>query len=174
MRMVMRMPMWRVALLAVVASFVFAQELPQLKTPAPAPEQPLPFSHSKHISNGLECRQCHPMKDPGDFAEIVGTEVCMTCHVAIKTDSPHIQKLTSYHKSGEAIPWQPVYRLPDYLFFSHSVHTKQVGAKCEACHGPVGERQVLARERDISMAACMECHRAKAASIACDFCHETR
>ncbi len=114
------------------------------------------------------------MSDPGDFAEIVGTDVCMTCHIAIKTDSAAIQKLASFHKNGEEIPWEPVYRLADYMYFSHAVHTKQVKAQCEACHGPVGERSTLARERDISMAACMDCHRAKNASIACDYCHETR
>jgi hypothetical protein len=154
--------------------FGLAQQLPPLKNPAPPPEQPLPFSHRTHVEKGLECRQCHPMSDPGDFAEIVGTDVCMTCHAAIKTDSAAIQKLASYHKSGQEIPWQPVYRLADYMFFSHAVHTKQVKAKCEDCHGPVGERQSLAKEKDTSMAACMDCHRARGASLACDYCHEAR
>jgi hypothetical protein len=153
-----------VVTLALLAFSGLAQQLPPLKNPAPPPEQPLPFSHRTHIGKGLECQQCHPMSDPGDFAEIVGTEVCMICHTAIKTDSPAIQKLTSFHKSGEEIPWQPVYRLADYMYFSHAVHTKQVKAKCEDCHGPVGEREALAKEKDISMAAC----------LACDYCHEPR
>ena len=174
MRMEMRMPVWRVALLAVAALCAVAQELPPLKTPPPPPEQPIPFSHRTHVKISLECQQCHPMADPGDFAGIEGTEECMTCHSAIKIESAAIQKLASYHESGQDIPWQPVYRLPDYMFFSHAVHTKRVKAKCDACHGPVGERETLAREKDISMPACMECHRAKGASIACDFCHEAR
>ena len=46
--------------------------------------------------------------------------------------------------------------------------------KCEACHGPVRERDVMRKEKDISMAACMDCHRARQASIACNYCHEQR
>ncbi len=168
------MRMRRLSLVAVAALLGLAQELPPLKKPPPPPEQPLPFSHRTHVKIALKCEQCHTMSDPGDFAGIEGTDECMTCHAAIKIDSAAIQKLTSYHESGKEIPWEPVYRLPDYMFFSHAVHTKQVKAKCEACHGAVGEREFLAKERDTSMAACMDCHRARGASIACDYCHEAR
>ena len=151
-----------------------AQGLPPLKTVAPPPQQPLPFSHHTHVSQGLKCVECHAVPDPGDFAEIATTEKCMSCHVAIKTDSPHIQKLTDFHKRGEAIPWEPVYLVPDYVFFSHRVHLDKAQAQCTDCHGPVGEREALAKEREISMAACMDCHRAKSASIECNFCHDPR
>ena len=160
--------------IAAAISVVPAQELPALKKIAPAPAQPIPFPHRTHVKNGLECGQCHPMPEPGDFMEIAGTEFCMNCHAAIKTDSPAIQKLTAFHNDKAPIEWEPVYLIPQYVFFSHKVHTTEAKIKCEACHGPVGERLALAKEKDTSMAGCMDCHRAAGASLACNFCHEPR
>jgi hypothetical protein len=157
-----------------LGSQAFSQGLPELKNVGPAPAQPIPFQHNKHVSQGLKCLDCHPVPDPGDFAEIVSTERCMLCHSSIKTDSPAIQKLTEYHKQGERVPWEPVYLIADYVYFSHKQHLSRAGAQCADCHGPVGEREFLAKERDISMAACMDCHRAKSASLECNFCHEPR
>ena len=151
-----------------------AQSLPPLKRIPPVPEQPIPFSHRTHVSKGLECKQCHPIPEPGDFAEIVATEKCMSCHTSIKADAPAIQKLAAYHQKGEEVPWEPVYLIPDYVFFNHSVHINKAGAECQSCHGPVGEREVLAKERDISMAACMDCHRATGGSLDCAYCHDPR
>ncbi|MBI4910925.1 MAG: cytochrome c3 family protein [Acidobacteria bacterium] len=140
----------------------------------PAPEQPLPFSHRKHAAQKLACRQCHPMPDPGDFATIPATTVCMACHIAIKKDSPHIVKLTAYHAGGGKVPWARVYRVPDYVFFNHKAHVNAKDMNCGSCHGPVEERDALRREKDIGMQACMECHRSRSVSVACDFCHEPK
>ncbi|MGH9721844.1 MAG: cytochrome c3 family protein [Bryobacteraceae bacterium] len=149
-------------------------QLPAPKYARPAPAQPIPFSHRQHISVArLECRQCHEIPDPGDFAGIPATAKCMACHVAIKKESEPIQRLAAFHKDAKPVPWARVYRIPDYVFFSHKQHVAK-GTACEACHGQVRERDVLSREKDISMAACMECHRATSASIACDFCHEPK
>src|SRR5579864_6379184 len=89
------------------------------QTPAPAgPTQPIPFSHKQHISNGLECKDCHTMPDPGDEATLPATAKCMACHVEIKKDSPAIQLLADYHKKGEEVPWKRVYHVPDYVFLA--------------------------------------------------------
>jgi len=165
---------WLAIMLASVSSAALAQQLPILKRLPDPPEQPIPFSHRLHVSNGLKCAECHPAPDPGDFAEIVGTEKCMACHIAIKTGSPLIQKLARFHKEDGEVPWEPVYLVADYVFFNHRVHTEKAGAKCQDCHGPVEERDVLGKERDISMAACMSCHRAKGGSLECNYCHEPR
>src|SRR2546426_11267848 len=87
-----------------------------------APVQPLPFSHKQHIATGLECKNCHEMPAPGDFATLPATAKCMSCHNEVKKESPAIQKLADYHKNGEAVPWKRVYRIPDYVFFSHKEH----------------------------------------------------
>jgi hypothetical protein len=137
--------------------------------------QPLPYSHKTHIAAGLQCKNCHEMPEPGDFAGIPGTDKCMACHIQIKKESPHIQTLAAYHQKKEPVPWKRVYRIADYVYFSHKQHLASGKAICETCHGPVRERDVLARERDItSMAACMDCHREQNAPLTCDFCHEPR
>lgn len=152
----------------------FATDVPAPKFERPAPEQPLPFSHRKHVSQGLKCAQCHPVPDPGDFATLPPTSFCMGCHSSIKKDSPHIAKLAEAHAESRRIRWVPVYRIPDYVSFNHRKHVAVEGVSCETCHGPVAERDQLRREKDISMQACMDCHRIKKASNDCLLCHEQR
>ncbi|MFN3327124.1 MAG: cytochrome c3 family protein [Bryobacteraceae bacterium] len=166
--------MLRATLLLVTLALLAASQVPAPKTARPAPEQPLPFSHKTHVANGLKCAECHTMPDPGDFATLPKTDTCMKCHVAIKKDSPHIAKLADFHTRKRPIPWAPVYRIPDWVMFSHIRHTAIEGVTCETCHGPVHQRDVLRREKDLSMAACMECHRVKGASLDCLYCHDQR
>ncbi|MGH9660594.1 MAG: cytochrome c3 family protein, partial [Bryobacteraceae bacterium] len=151
---------------AIILGFVaLAAQAPPPST-RPAPVQPIPYSHKQHIAAGLQCRNCHEIPEPGDFAGIPATSKCMTCHTVVKKDSPAIEKLAAYHRDGRPVPWARVYRIPDYVFFSHKEHLARSGATCETCHGPVAERDVMRREKDISMQGCMECHRTKSASLA--------
>lgn len=169
---------WLPAMFAVAwigfAGEASAQQLPNLSIIRPAPEQPLPFSHKKHAAQGLECAVCHPMPDPGVFAEIAGTEVCMGCHVQVKTDSPAIQALTAAHRAGKEIDWTPVYVIADFVYFSHRKHLERAKVTCAACHGDVASMDAVAKEFNISMAGCMQCHRETEAPLGCSFCHETR
>lgn len=144
------------------------------KEPPPPPEQPIPFSHKAHAGTlKLECKMCHPNPDPGDEMTIARPSVCMSCHSKTKTDSSHIQRLANYARNGAQLPWVRVYEVPPYVSFNHRVHVENETA-CEDCHGPVAERDKLAREGDIRMAACMKCHQAKQVSVDCKLCHEPR
>lgn len=134
-------------------------------------QQPIPYSHKTHLALGIECSSCHPNADPGEFMGFPPESLCMGCHQAIKTDSPHIQKLAAAAKDEKPIPWERVYRIEKYVYFSHRVHT-DAGTTCEACHGPVRERDVLAREVVHNMSTCMACHAEKNASNDCATCHE--
>jgi len=98
----------------------------------------------------------------------------MACHSTVKTDSPAVQKLADYFKAKNPVPWVRVYRVPDYVWFSHESHHNTAKIGCETCHGPVAERDVLAKEKPTSMASCMECHTTRKAPHECNFCHETR
>jgi hypothetical protein len=141
----------------------------------PAPEQPIPYSHKKHAGElKIACAECHPIPGNGDFATLPPTGKCMSCHSTVAKDSPHIAKLAAWHEAGEKIRWAPVYRIPDYVFFNHRKHIAVEGVDCATCHGPVAEREQLRREKDISMAACMDCHRTKKASNDCLLCHDQR
>jgi hypothetical protein len=162
--------------LLLVAGALVAQApgLPVIKPVPPGPEQPIPFSHKTHAAEGLECAACHTMPDPGYFAEIAGTDVCMGCHLEVKTDSAAIQTLAEAHRAGKQIEWKPVYAIPDFVYFSHKEHVETAGAQCAACHGDVASQDVLAKERNISMPGCISCHRATNAPVECDFCHLAR
>lgn len=134
-------------------------------------EQPIPYSHKTHLAFGLACSSCHQNADPGEFMGFPAESFCMGCHQAIQTDSPHIQKLAAAAEAGEAIPWERVYRIANFVYFSHRVHTK-AGATCETCHGPVRERDLMAREVEHNMKTCMACHAEKGAPNDCGTCHE--
>ena len=150
------------------AAYTFAQ------TAAKAPQQPIPFSHKVHAGDlKLQCKMCHINPDPGEMMTFVTASKCMSCHSAIKTDSPAIQKLAEFAKANREIKWARVYQIPGYVFFSHKAHL-EAGGTCEECHGPVNTRDQLFRETDISMGGCMNCHRAKKASLDCTYCHEQR
>lgn len=137
-------------------------------------DQPIPFSHKTHAEAAkLACKDCHTMPGSGDRAGIPATVKCMACHVSVKADSPAIAKLAEVHKAKRPVNWKRVYEIPGYVFFSHKVHTEG-GATCASCHGPVAERDVLTKEVETSMGACMTCHVKYKAPNECTSCHETR
>lgn len=141
---------------------------------APPPQQPLPFSHKKHAGAGLRCTECHAMEKPGYSAGLPSTATCMTCHITIKKDATPIQRLAAYDKQHKPVPWEPVYRLPDYVEFSHADHVQKGKVECQTCHGLVQEWDVMCRETDLAMATCIDCHRAREVPVACDRCHDPR
>ncbi|MDQ6700194.1 MAG: cytochrome c family protein [Acidobacteriota bacterium] len=137
-----------------------------------APEQPIPFSHKVHAGNlKIQCKMCHPNPDPGEMMKIAEASVCMQCHSSVKTDSASIQKLAAFAKNDREIKWARVYQIPGFVNFSHRAHLDAKNT-CQECHGQVASRDQLSRETDISMGGCMNCHRAKKASIDCAYCHE--
>ena len=152
---------------------LWAQYVPkQERLPLPPPEQPIPYSHKHHVGTlGLQCAMCHEPDADGFFMSFPATQTCMQCHTAVKTDSPHIQKLAGYHKEGETIPWEQIYRVPNFVWFAHESHT-EAGVDCAECHGPVAEREQMFKEKATNMISCMECHAKTGASNDCDFCHD--
>jgi hypothetical protein len=136
-------------------------------------EQPIPYSHKQHLALGLKCAECHTNPDPGESMGIPAASKCMACHVTIAKDKPTISKLAEAAKTRKEIPWVRVYQIPSYVAFSHKVHL-DAGAQCSKCHGEVAQREVLFKEGNISMGACMNCHRENKASNDCSYCHELK
>jgi hypothetical protein len=97
----------------------------------------------------------------------------MACHSAIKADSPHIQKLAQAEQSGRPIDWKRVYRVEEFVYFSHQIHHREAGVECSACHGEVAARDVLHQEKPVSMYFCMKCHDRYQAPNDCELCHDT-
>ena len=120
---------------------------------------------------GLKCSECHQTDEDGFLMQYPATDKCMTCHTAIKTDSPHIQKLTEFNAKGEPVPWVQVYKVPPFVWFAHASHA-EAGIDCATCHGKVAERDVLFKEKATNMISCMECHAEHNAPNDCDFCHD--
>jgi len=133
--------------------------------------QPVVFSHKTHTARGVKCAVCHALRDPGKAAGFPTEALCMSCHETVKPESAAIRRVAEHARSGQAIAWTRVYKLPDYVWFSHRVHHEQSSIACDTCHGAVAARDVLAREKSISMQSCMACHARSGASNACGFCH---
>jgi hypothetical protein len=135
--------------------------------------QPVPFSHKTHVAAGLTCVACHTMAQPGDLAGFPNGSFCMGCHSNIKSDSPAIQTLAGFVRDHKRISWVRIYKLPQFVYFSHQVHFKDAGIECADCHGPVSERNVLVKEKSTTMADCMKCHDQRKAPNGCDVCHDS-
>jgi hypothetical protein len=138
----------------------------------PAPAQPLPYSHKKHLAFGLECKKCHTNPESGKLMTFPATGVCMECHVTIAKDKPAIQKLAQFAKSKQAIPWLRVYTVLPGVAWSHRPHL-EAGVKCETCHGQVREMDAMSEVTSVTtMYACLNCHEMNHAKTACDTCHK--
>lgn len=123
------------------------------------PEQPIPFSHALHSGvMKMECLYCHSSAETGPHAGVPQMDLCMGCHSIVRTDSPHIQKLTKYYEEGKPVPWVRIHKLPDHAFFNHQWHIA-AGVSCQTCHGPVEQMNVVQQWQKLEMGACMECHR---------------
>jgi hypothetical protein len=140
--------------------------------PAPAPVQPLPYSHRQHIEQGLECLECHVNPDAGSLMTFPATETCTSCHDTMPSGTPALRQLKTYASSGKPIPWVRVYQLPDYVYWSHATHLEAEIA-CTLCHGAVPERDVIALETNITTKpGCVTCHNARQVLMGCGDCHE--
>jgi hypothetical protein len=136
------------------------------------PVQPIPYSHKKHLSFGLECKLCHTNPDPGKFMTFPATSKCIECHVTIAKDKPSIQKLAEYSKSKLPIPWVRVYTVLPGVAWNHRSHL-EAGVKCETCHGQVAQLEAMSEVTSVTtMYSCLNCHELNHAKVACDTCHK--
>jgi len=135
--------------------------------------QPIPFSHKLHTQFLQDCQDCHQISSDGWTMNYPPEGKCMTCHATVKTDSAAIKKLAEYADQKQPVPWVQIYKVPDYVYFSHRTHVMKAKLDCQACHGPVRERDVLTKEEPTSMAACIKCHKEKRAATGCRTCHDT-
>jgi hypothetical protein len=171
------MRVWTVVLLpaTLLCRLSLAQETPvykgkEEKLPQEVAPQPLPFSHKTHVASGIQCLDCHSGANKRERAGLPDAGQCMLCHQSIKTDTPAIVKLKALQEAGDKIEWVRVYKVPDFVFFSHSSHVNG-GVECATCHGAVERRPVLAKEISTSMTTCMNCHAARGVDNHCHFCH---
>ena len=120
------------------------------------PAQEPAFSHQRHAGLNLPCTFCHPGAASKARAGFPAWKTCQTCH---------------REKAEAKLPTQRVYRLPDFVFFSHAKHA---GAKveCASCHGDMKSQSKVEIHRSTKMADCVDCHKEQQATITCTACHE--
>ncbi len=102
------------------------------------------------------------------------SSTCTSCHRTNTGDRESLQKLSALAASPQPIPWVRVYRLPDYVYWSHASHLA-ANVTCGECHGPVATREEIALETDVTtMTGCQRCHERRQVLMDCGDCHEPR
>jgi hypothetical protein len=81
----------------------------------------------------------------------------MSCHSQILADSPVLAPVRESFQTNKPIVWTRVSRLPDYVYFDHSIHV-QKGVACTSCHGQVDEMPATAKAESLQMQFCIDCH----------------
>ena len=123
------------------------------------PTQPIPYNHALHAGKyQIPCLHCHVQANKNRHATVPSLNICLNCHRNVAIDKPTIQKITKAHDSGFSIPWLKVHLLPDFVKFNHQPHI-QAGVRCQTCHGPIQEMEVVYQHSDLSMGWCVNCHR---------------
>lgn len=122
-------------------------------------DQPVEFDHRHHVQDdGIDCLYCHTLATSSPTAGIPSTETCMGCHNQIWNQSPMLEPVRRSYFSGEAISWNRVHDVPDFVYFNHSIHTNK-GFGCVTCHGRVDQMGRVFQVVDLSMGWCLDCHR---------------
>ena len=125
---------------------------------AEGPEQPIPFNHRFHAQElGMQCAYCHGGTESSPVATIPSVQLCMGCHLIVGAQLEPIQELRGYWDRGEPVPWERVYKVPDFVQFPHEAHVRNE-IQCAECHGPVEDMDRVSKVTSLDMGWCLECH----------------
>ncbi|HEY3864154.1 MAG TPA: cytochrome c3 family protein [Verrucomicrobiae bacterium] len=123
------------------------------------PIQPVAFPHSVHVKQlGLDCRYCHNGVEKSWYSNIPATSVCMNCHTQVLKDDPRLAVVRDSAATGKPIEWVQIHKMPDYVYFNHSVHVNR-GVSCVECHGHINDMDTVYHAKPLSMTFCLNCHR---------------
>jgi hypothetical protein len=121
--------------------------------------QPVPFSHEHHVRGlGIDCRYCHTSVEDSSFAGLPTTKICMSCHSQIWTNAGILQPVRDSWATGRPIVWQRVHKVPEFVYFNHSIHVNK-GVGCVSCHGEVDGMPLMWQHSSLQMEWCLSCHR---------------
>jgi hypothetical protein len=135
-----------------------------------SPDQPIKFSHAVHAGqNKTDCNYCHYTAKISKTAGIPPGSICLNCHFLVRngtrSGATEIAKVIDAFENKKAVEWVRIYRLPDFVFFSHAQHVNAGGIDCEACHGKVKEMNRLSQATDLSMGWCIRCHESRKVNL---------
>jgi len=143
-----------------------------VSTAEAAPQKPLLFNHSQHLTIGAKCIDCHKPSEADATVARPGHDSCTTCHQQwFQAQTPKTEFCTVCHTKVVQDQLPELRNFPDYnktnaiLFdFSHKLHlgakgkvTQVVGARvdCKHCHqlDARGEKATFPAHRE-----CSACH----------------
>jgi hypothetical protein len=135
-----------------------------------APAQPIKFSHYVHAGqNKTDCNYCHYTAKTSKSAGIPSGSICYNCHFLVRngtrSGATEIAKIIEHLDQKKPVEWVRIYKLPDFVFFSHEQHVSAGQINCEACHGNVKEMNRLYQVPDLSMGWCIDCHKTRKVNI---------
>ncbi|MBB4078252.1 cytochrome c2 [Lewinella aquimaris] len=90
--------------------------------------------------------------DPDDVDEVV-EEQWDGIYAALTNE------YTGDERIAGPIEWTRIHNLPDHAYFNHAQHVTVGKLKCQNCHGPVEEMEVVYQYSPLSMGWCINCHR---------------
>ncbi len=123
-------------------------------------EQPVEFDHRHHVGDAqIDCIYCHSGAEKAASAGVPDTETCMGCHSQVWPESVLLEPVRRSFFSGKPIPWRRVHRLPEFVYFDHSVHVNRE-IECATCHGAVERMARVTQVAPLTMGWCLDCHRA--------------
>jgi hypothetical protein len=121
--------------------------------------QPIQFSHKHHAGDdGIDCRYCHTGVETSATAGVPPTKTCMNCHSVLFSDSAYLEPIRESYRTDDSIRWIRVHRLPDFVYFNHSIHINK-GVGCSTCHGTVNQMPLVFQASPLLMQWCIDCHR---------------
>jgi len=139
-----------------------------------APAQPIKFSHYVHAGqNKTDCNYCHYTAKISKSAGIPAGSICYNCHFLVRngtrSGATEIAKILEHLDQKKPVEWVRIYKLPDFVFFSHEQHVSAGQINCEACHGNVKEMNRLYQVPDLSMGWCIDCHKTRKVNISNEY-----
>ena len=130
-----------------------------------SPIQPVPFPHSVHVEQlGMDCRYCHSAVEKSWYSNVPAAQTCMNCHNQVLKDDPRLAPIRESAATGKPVEWVQIHKLPDYVYFNHSVHVNR-GISCVHCHGDIHKMDEVYHAKPLSMTFCLECHRNPAPNL---------
>jgi hypothetical protein len=122
-------------------------------------DQPVEFDHRHHVvDDEIDCRYCHRTVEKEASAGYPATEVCMGCHNQIRNESVLLEPVRRSWFADDAVAWNRVHDLPDFVQFNHAIHVSK-GYGCVECHGRVDRMARVYQVAPLTMGWCLDCHR---------------